>query len=332
VLTPNTYISGIKHIKTTNVKLDAGLIKELAQKTGFDACGITYATPLLEDNAFLDKWIDHGKNAEMHYLKNNRELRKNPEGLLDNAKSIISVLLSYNLGDDDTIDYYISKYARGLDYHRVVKKLLNAFVNSLMESYPELNARVFVDSAPVFERAYARNSGLGFIGKNTCLINPKLGSFVFIGEIICDMRSDYDSEISLDCGNCNLCVESCPVGALSDKGLDANRCISYHTIESKNDIPENIANKITNQVFGCDICQDVCPYNKRAQLSTNVEFKRNSLIEDLNIQYLENISNSQFNKKYEETAFNRVKREKLLKNFRLVERKKNFKLQDISNY
>lgn len=313
----------IKPTKTTNRKFDAGLIKTLAKKIGFDDCGISSSRVLNEDIVNFEKWLNLGLHAEMHYLAKNTDVRKNPELLVDNAKTVISLILNYKPEElDYKHEFYIAKYARGLDYHHVMKSKMRKLLLEIEKHYPDIKARVFTDSAPVLERAFARNSGLGFIGKNTCLIQDQRGSYFFIGEIVCDYISDYDLPVNIGCGNCSLCIDACPVGALSENGLDANKCVSYQTIENSGDIPDKVASKITNQAFGCDICQNVCPYNKNAVISSHLEFNPLEKIMDLNIEYLQEISNSQFNKKFADTSLQRAGRKKLIENFKLIQSKK----------
>lgn len=302
------------------MKINSKLVKKLAHEHGFDDCGITNSLPPEKDILFYEKWITSGKNAGMDYLTRNIDIRKNPELLVPEAKTIISLILSYNISAANQ-KYFISKYARGKDYHHVMKSKLKSFEQKLINLYPDLKSRIFTDSAPVLERVFARESGLGFIGKNTCLIHPKFGSFVFIGEIICDAEAEYDQPVSGECGECNLCIKACPVGALSRFGLDANKCISYHTIENPGEIPEHTANKIKNQVFGCDICQDVCPYNENKPISKHKDFYDSNTIKSLNPKKLENMTNSQFKKHFISTSLYRAGKRKLIENFKLVENK-----------
>ena len=314
----------IKPIKTINKHLESSLVKELAINLGFDNCGISTVQISNTDIQRLDQWLDAGAHAEMNYMSKNIEIRNNPRLLVDEAKSVISVTLNYTPEEEKKHSkFYIAKYARGLDYHYVMKSKLRLLLGKLEELYPEINARVFTDSAPVLERALSRDSGLGFIGKNTCLIHPQMGSFFFIGEIICDYVADYDSPIDISCGNCSICIDSCPIGALSNNGLDANKCISYHTIENSGDIPLNIADKITNQAFGCDICQNVCPYNKKVPITTHQEFNPLEKIQELNVVTLEEMTNSQFNKRFSDTSLARVGRKKLIANYKLIQSKIN---------
>ncbi|MDD2635003.1 MAG: tRNA epoxyqueuosine(34) reductase QueG [Bacteroidales bacterium] len=311
-----------KPTKTINIKIDSQLVKKIALEIGFDNCGICEANLPDTDILFFENWIAAGKNAGMMYLERNVDIRKNTSLLVPNSKTIICVTLNYHQVSDKK-EFYISKYARGKDYHIVMKEKLAILESKLKQEYPDLNSRIFTDSAPVLERAYASKAGLGFIGKNTCLIHPNLGSFSFIGEIICDAEADYDDNIITDnCETCNLCVKACPVGALSSFGLDANKCISFHTIENKNEIPEYTAKRITNQVFGCDICQDVCPYNQNIPLTKHEEFLESEPAKSLNLNKLELLTNSQFKKQFISSSLYRAGKRKLIDNYKLVVSKK----------
>lgn len=238
-------------------------IKQIARETGFSACGITNGTGLEGAYRSFEKWAEQGKYAGMDYLLRNRNLRKNPLEILPGGKSIIVVLLNYypeikqNPGLPE-----IAKYAYGSDYHRIMKKKLRSLLHRIQESGVEVHGRPFVDSAPLLERSLAMNAGLGYIGKNSCLISPEYGSYVFIGELIVDIDLAVDSPFSENlCKNCSLCVDACPAGALDGKFLDARKCISYHSNESKEAPPKYVQDKMDNKIFGCDMCQDVCPRN-----------------------------------------------------------------------
>lgn len=301
------------------MRLKAEQIKSIAKNLGFDACGISKAIISDKNKSTYQNWIDSGFNANMTYLSRNENLRNTPELLVENAKTVISLVLNYYTEDTlDNPNISISKYAYGNDYHYVIKHKLQQFIDSLNELNPEINARGFTDSAPIYERFFAVEAGLGFLGKNTCLITPDYGSWVFIAEIICDIESDYDKPVNTNCGSCSICIDSCPTGALSDKGLNANKCISYHTIESKDDIPENILAKMGTQVFGCDICQNVCPHNSKAKTNKHKELQLLPQIKTIELVKIENLSNSQFKKAFGSTSLFRAGKKKLISNFKAI--------------
>ena len=241
-------------------------IKELALSLGFDACGITPAIELDDDvKAKYEEWLKLGYQGEMDYLANNLEKRVNPSLLVPGAKTIIVVLLNYYPPElQEKGIPQVAKCAYGRDYHKVVKKKLKKLFAALKEKYPGLEGRFFSDSAPVLERIWALRSGLGWIGKNNLLINKKLGSFFYIGELIINLEADeYDKPmLTSHCGTCTRCVDACPTGALSPYKLNATRCISYDTIELKDETKSEL-NNTHGWIFGCDICQDVCPWNSK---------------------------------------------------------------------
>lgn len=246
-------------------KLSA-IIKAVAQELGFSACGIAKAEPVdpAEQQKFA-QWLKSGFQGNMTYMESYSDKRMNPLLLVPGAKSIISLAINYHQTDHQSTDshYRISQYAAGCDYHYVIKEKLNQMMESLSKHNNIENYRIFVDSAPVAERYWAQKAGLGWIGKNSCLIIPKRGSFFFLSEIILDTELEYDKPLSKNlCGNCTKCADACPTGAITKSGhVDAQRCISYLTIESKEDIPEELGKKMTRFIFGCDICQEVCPHN-----------------------------------------------------------------------
>jgi len=242
-------------------------IKQESKALGFFDCGISKVVPLEKDAQKVEQWLKAGHNASMSYLERNKEKRYNPALLVESAKSIITVLYNYfptiNLPEDD--NYKISKYAYGKDYHFVIKERLNRLLKKIKNKTGNRNARIFVDSAPVLDRAWAANSSLGFIGKNTLLINKKGGSFFFIGQIIIDLELAYStsSNPANYCGNCTACIDACPTQAIKPFEVDARKCISYLTIENRDEIPIEFKGKMSDWIFGCDICQDVCPWNIR---------------------------------------------------------------------
>ncbi|HOZ31010.1 MAG TPA: tRNA epoxyqueuosine(34) reductase QueG [Bacteroidales bacterium] len=299
------------------IKLDSFYVKKLATNIGFEKCGISKAVVSDSNIVFFENWLELGFHADMKYISENKQQRINPSELVENAKSIISVILNYRIAEPfKSENYSISKYALVTDYHIVIQHKLEILLHNLKEKYPYIKARISIDSAPVLERYFAMSAGLGFIGKNTCLINPELGSWVFLGEIITDAEFElYDSPTLYNCGECNKCIDSCPCGALSENGLNANKCISYHTVENKHNIPEHIADKITDQLFGCDICQDVCPFNSK-NTSTNTQFSDIlGLLEFLKLEELGNISNREFNRRFANTSLLRSGRKKIIENF-----------------
>lgn len=238
----------------------------MATAHGFDQCGIAQAAPLDEDARRLEKWLEQGYHGEMHYMSNHFELRVDPTKLVPGAKSVITLLYNYFPdASQEPSAPKIAKYAYGEDYHLVIREKLKMLLQSIREELGNIEGRGFVDSAPVLERSWAQKSGLGWIGKNGNLINQKKGSFFFIATLITDLELEADIPHAKDyCGTCSKCIDACPTEAiLINKTIDASKCISYFTIELKSkDLPEDLSSKSENWIFGCDICQDVCPWNR----------------------------------------------------------------------
>jgi epoxyqueuosine reductase len=254
----------------------ADFIKSEAINLGFYDCGISKARNLPYDERRMEMWLDEGNQADMSYLERNREKRYNPIFLVEESKSVISVLLNYFpekiLEEKD--NFKISKYAYGKDYHHIIKDKLKFLLKKIEEKTGERIARVFTDSAPVLDRAWARESGLGFVGKNTTLINKKGGSFFFIGHIILDLEIDCVIQpVANSCGTCTKCIQACPTDALQPFKLDARKCISYLTIENRGEIPDEFNGKLNDFILGCDICMDVCPWNRFAKPNTEPNFQ-----------------------------------------------------------
>lgn len=248
-----------------NARKYSELIKQKAQKFGFQGCGISKAGFLEEEVSGFENWLKSGFNGEMHYMENHFDKRLDPRLLVEGAKSVIS--LSYNYYPKYQIDtennFKISKYAYGEDYHDVIKDILRKMVSELQEEIGDFGFRIFTDSAPVMERAWARRSGLGWLGKNGNMITKKHGSFFFLSEIICDLELEEDGATTEHCGKCRKCIDACPTQAILDgKIIDGSKCISYATIELKNEIPDYFQGKMDDWIFGCDVCQDVCPWNR----------------------------------------------------------------------
>lgn len=249
-----------------NNKKIAGLIKAAAIELGFTACGISRASFLEDEAKRLEQWLSSGMHAGMQYMEKNFEKRADPRRLFEGAKSVISVLHNYFPGDfqKDTLAPVVAKYAYGSDYHFVIKHKLNRLLEIINKAAGNTKGRGFVDSAPVLDRAWAVRSGLGWIGKNNCLIANEKGSFFFIGEIVADIELPPDKPFDENkCGDCRLCIDACPTGALTAPYLlVARKCISYLTTQHKGALPEKMKGSMQNRVYGCDICQDVCPYNR----------------------------------------------------------------------
>lgn len=253
----------------------------------------------------------------MAYMKNHFDKRLDPRLIVDNAKSVISVLFNYYTDDKqkDLEAPVISKYAYGKDYHFVIKQKLNQLFDFIKSHNVNVNGRVFVDSAPVLERAWAKNAGLGWIGKNGMLINKKAGSFVFIAELIIDLELDFDTPIKEYCGNCTRCIDACPTNAIiADKKIDGSKCISYLTIELKGEIPSEFKAKFQNRVFGCDICQDVCPHNNKATPHQEEGLKPLQGLLEMNKKDWYQIDKSGFNKLFKSSSVKRTRYSGLKRN------------------
>jgi epoxyqueuosine reductase len=297
-------------------------IKNNAYNLGFYACGISKADCLEEDSIRLRNWLDKGYHSEMSYMANHFDKRTDPRKLLENASSVISVLFNYapkqRITESD--NYKISSYAYGKDYHFVLKRKLKQLITYIQNAAGEINARAFVDSAPVLDRAWAARSGLGWIGKNTCLITKEQGSYFFIGEIITDLDLEYDEQtIANHCGGCTRCVDACPTGALKPYELDANNCISYLTIENKGDhIPIEFKVKFDDWIFGCDICQQVCPWNRLAKPNNEPGFNPSEVILKMNKSDWESLSENKFLEIFKLSPLKRAKLEGIKRNVLFV--------------
>jgi len=303
--------------------LPASFIKEKARQLGFFECGISKASHLIDDELRMEKWLNEGMHGKMSYLERNKEKRYNPTKLVEGTKSIISVLYPYapeqKLMEAD--NYKISTYAYGVDYHGVVKDKLFQLLHIFEEIARKRNSRIYVDSAPVLDRAWSHKSGLGFIGKNTMLINRKGGSFFFIGHIFIDLELEYDQNVAEKnfCGSCILCIEACPTEALEPFKLDARKCISYLTIENKKDIPIEFKSKFNHWIFGCDICQDVCPWNRNSEIHQEPLFNLTEELIAMRKSNWQNLSEEQFNKLFENSAVKRAGYEGLKRNIQYLE-------------
>lgn len=288
-------------------------IKELAIEVGFDACGITSPKPFLSDRKFLDDWIKNNFHGEMRYMENHREKRTDMQLLHEGTKSVVVVLMNYFTNKQQSKEVpYVSKYAFGNDYHYVVKKRLRQLLERIKSEIADCDGIAFCDSAPIFERRLAEQAGLGWIGKNTQLINPQLGSFCFIGELLLDIELDYDNPIPNRCGNCDLCINSCPSKALfSPHKINATRCISYQTIEKKGEVDTEIKSLCKNNLFGCDICQNVCPWNKKAMQNNTPEFQPSEEFLKMTLEDWNNFTRKDYNRLFKNTPIARAGYQKI---------------------
>lgn len=286
------------------------LIKEQAVEVGFFSCGIARAEPLTSHKPRLKNWLEAGRHGEMNYMANHFDKRLDPTKLLDGTKSVIVVLQNYfpqhSLTPDS--DYLISRYAYGTDYHFVIKEKLRKLQDFITKEIGSHQSRIFTDSAPMLERAWAVKAGLGWIGKNSMLITPRNGSWFFIGEIITNLELDYDQSYSGDyCGDCSRCVDSCPTRAIvSDRMIDSRKCISYLTIEKKGALPEEFKGKYRKWIFGCDICQEVCPWNRFAIAHQEEAFKISETVRHFNFEDWENLTEEDFNKLFRKSPLKRA--------------------------
>jgi len=301
------------------------LIKSIASKLGFDFCGIAKAAKLDDDAKRLEAWLNKGMNGSMYYMANHFDMRTDPTILVPGAKSVITVLYNYYTTEQQNGEYKISKYAYGEDYHDVIRKKLHQFHDEIKKEIGDFNARGFIDSAPVLERSWAQHSGLGWIGKNGNLINKKQGSFFFIATLIADIELNYDNAYTKDyCGTCTSCIDNCPTEAiLPDKVVDGSKCISYFTIELKDAlIPENMKGKFDNWMFGCDICQDVCPWNRFSKPHSEEKFSPLPEIINFNKKDWEELTEEKFKVIFKNTAIKRTKYSGIRRNLQFIKQDK----------
>ncbi|HUH33676.1 MAG TPA: tRNA epoxyqueuosine(34) reductase QueG [Daejeonella sp.] len=306
----------------SNSRTYSNLIKQKARELGFLFCGISKAGFLEEEAPHLENYLKNGFHGEMSYMENHFDKRLDPTKLLEGARSVISVALNYfpEQTQKDAEAPKISKYAYGTDYHFVIKDKLKELLNFMSENFGEVNGRAFVDSAPVLDKAWAKKAGFGWIGKNTNLINKNTGSFFFLGELIVDLEMEYDIAPAQDhCGTCTRCIDACPTDAIvAPYVVDGSRCISYLTIELKNDLPKEFIGKTDNWMFGCDICQDVCPWNKFSIINSEPAFQPHPDLLDMRRQDWEEISEDVFQKVFKHSAVKRTKFAGLKRNIQFL--------------
>jgi epoxyqueuosine reductase len=293
------------------------IVKKTALQMGFSFCGISKAEFLKSEAPKLESWLEKDLHGSMQYMENHFEKRLDPTLLVPGAKSVISLMYNYFPSDEkiSTQSPKIARYAYGEDYHVVIKDKLFEMVSLLKHEIGEIEGRVFVDSAPVLERAWAAKSGLGWIGKNAMLINKQQGSFFFLAQIISDLELDADGPIKDFCGTCTACIDACPTEAIVDnRVIDSNKCISYLTIELKESIPSSFKNKMEDWVFGCDICQEVCPWNRFSKPHSENRFAPLDAFENLKLEDLLEITDDVFNLHFKKSALSRTKKAGLLRN------------------
>ena len=293
-----------------NIDKNTIFVKETATKLGFQRCGIAKAQKLEEEELKLEAWLNGGRHGEMAYMANHFDKRLDPTKLVPGSKSVISLLYNYFPEQDISTNesYKIAEYAYGEDYHYVIKDKLKTFIALLREEIGELSGRVFVDSAPVMERQWAERAGLGWLGKNSLLLNREMGSFFFIAELIVDVEFAYDSPISNYCGTCTRCLDACPTEAIDPSGVvDGSRCISYLTIELKDMISESFKGQFEDWIFGCDICQDVCPWNRFAEPAEEPKFRPHQDLHGMSKNDWQEVTQEVFSKLFRKSAVNRTK-------------------------
>lgn len=295
-------------------------VKKLASDLGFSFCGISKAGFLEEEATKLEEWLSRGYQGKMRYLENHFDKRLDPTKLVPGAKSVVSLVYNYypkKIHQSDNSPK-IAKYAYGQDYHFVIKDKLKAFMSHIQNEIGEVDGRVFVDSAPVHERAWAAKSGIGWVGKNSLLLNREMGSFFFLAELIIDLELESDGPMKDYCGTCTACQDACPTDAIPEPYVvDGSRCISYLTIELKDEIPAEFKNKMEGWAFGCDICQDVCPWNRFSKSHDEPAFKPQGW-EEFSQKEWQEMTKEVFQKVFKKSAVKRTKFEGLTRNIKFL--------------
>lgn len=296
-------------------------IKSAADALGFLSCGISQADFLEDEAPRLEQWLNQGHHGSMSYMERHFDKRLDPRLLVPGAKSVVSLLLNYHTDKKqaDPKAPKISSYAYGKDYHFVIKEKLKELMQIIHREIGEVNGRVFVDSAPVMDKVWAAKSGLGWLGKNTNLISKKVGSFFFIAELIIDLELDYDTPVTDHCGSCTACIDACPTDALLQPyQIDGSKCISYLTIELKENIPTEFKGQMDNWAFGCDICQTVCPWNRFATPHVEPAFEPQEELLNLTKSEWQEMTSVVFNKVFKNSAVKRTKFEGLKRNIKFL--------------
>ncbi|RPD99040.1 tRNA epoxyqueuosine(34) reductase QueG [Aureibaculum marinum] len=311
------------NIKNKNIERWATLIKAESKRLGFLSCGISKAEFLEEEAPRLEKWLNKNMHGEMQYMQNHFDKRLDPTKLVEGSKSVISLLLNYYPEKKQVKNSYkISKYAYGKDYHFVIKDKLKQLLYFIKEEIGEVNGRVFVDSAPVLDKAWAAKSGLGWIGKNSNLLTQQVGSFYFIAELIIDLELKYDNPTTDHCGTCTACIDACPTQAIVEPYVvDGSKCISYFTIELKNEIPPSVEGKFDDWIFGCDVCQDVCPWNRFSRPHQEPLFNPHPDLLSMTKKEWTELTQDVFSKVFKKSAVKRTKFSGLQRNISFLNEK-----------
>lgn len=303
-----------------NKSKHAAMIKAEALRLGFMSCGISKADFLEVEAPRLERWLNNQMHGQMSYMENHFDKRLDPRLLVEGAKSVVSLTLNYYPEETQIEDSYkISKYAYGEDYHYVIKDKLKELLYFIQSEIGDVDGRVFVDSAPVLDKAWAAKSGLGWVGKNNNLINRKNGSFFFIAELIIDLDLETDGPTTDHCGTCTKCIDACPTNAIESPYIvNGSKCISYLTIELRDDIPSEFANKLDDWMFGCDVCQDICPWNRFAKPHSEPRFIPNNELMRLEKREWTELTKDTFNEIFKKSAIKRTKFDGLLRNIQFL--------------
>ncbi|MHA8086231.1 tRNA epoxyqueuosine(34) reductase QueG [Aquirufa sp. Wall-65K1] len=302
----------------------SAIIKIKALDAGFSFCGISKADFLEEEAPRLEAWLNQGLHGEMAYMANHFDKRLDPRKLVEGCQTVVSLVFNYFPSPSlSPLNHHfkVSKYAFGEDYHRVVKDKMQVLWDALQDEIGEISGRMFVDSAPVLEKAWAKKSGLGWLGKNGNLIIPKQGSFYFIAELLIDLPAEPDGPIKDFCGTCTRCIDACPTEALSPYWVDGSKCISYFTIELKNGIPASMKSDFQDWIFGCDICQDVCPWNRFSKPHQEPRFETSPAFLEMKKGDWESLSEQVFKELFHYSAIKRTKITGLQRNIQYVNKK-----------
>ena len=298
------------------------IIKAEAKRLGFLSCGISRAQFLEEEAPRLERWLKSNAHGEMRYMENHFDKRLDPTKLVEGSKSVVSLLLNYYPENSQNSESYkLSKYAYGTDYHFVIKDKLKQLLHFIKEEIGDVHGRAFVDSAPVLDKAWAARSGLGWIGKHSNLLTQQIGSFYFIAELIVDLELEYDHATTDHCGTCTACIDACPTQAITEPYVvDGSKCISYFTIELKENIPSEFKGQFDNWMFGCDVCQDVCPWNRFSKPHNEPLFDPHPELLSMSRKDWDEITKETFNKVFKNSAVKRTKFEGLKRNIEFLNR------------